>query len=407
MRRIVQVLLLVFAFAIPWEYSLDLGEPLGNIARIAGILLILVAIPAVLLARRLRPPGPMQWLVLALYLWFCCTVFWTVEPQETLEKLRSLFQEMMVVWLVWEFAETPDELRGLLRAYVAGSWVLAVLSLSNFASAEAVAAQQIRFVAEGQDPNDVARFLVLGLPLAALLFGSERRWPGRLLALGYIPLGLFAVVLTASRGGLIASVAALAGSAFLLARGHRRAVVAGALALPALGIALWFAVPEGTLERLSTITEQLQGGDLNDRVNIWHVGWQAFARAPVFGSGAGTFVSAAGLAPVDSAHNTALSILVGGGLVALSLCLAIVALAIGSILKTRGPLQLALATVLLVWAITSLTATVEENRTTWLLFALIALAVRLSEEQPERLAECFSPNQQTPAELSVVPAPVR
>jgi protein involved in polysaccharide export with SLBB domain len=40
MRRIAWALLLLFAFAIPWEYSLDLGEPLGNIARIAGILLL-------------------------------------------------------------------------------------------------------------------------------------------------------------------------------------------------------------------------------------------------------------------------------------------------------------------------------------------------------------------------------
>ena len=47
MRRIAWLLLLVFAFAIPWEYSLDLGEPFGNIARIVGLLLLLAAIPAV------------------------------------------------------------------------------------------------------------------------------------------------------------------------------------------------------------------------------------------------------------------------------------------------------------------------------------------------------------------------
>ncbi len=90
----------------------------------------------------------------------------------------------MIVWLVWEFAESAGDLRALLRAYVAGSWVLAVLTLANFASAEAMAAEQIRFAAAGQDPNDVARFLNLGFPLAALLVNSERRWPWRLLAAG-------------------------------------------------------------------------------------------------------------------------------------------------------------------------------------------------------------------------------
>ena len=392
MRRIAWGLLLLFAFAIPWEYSLDLGEPLGNIARIAGLLLLLAAVPAVLQAGSLRTPGPMQWLVLAFYIWFCCTYFWTIDPHATLDKMRGYFQEMMIVWLVWEFAESPGDLRALLRAYVAGSWVLAVLTVVNLASAEAIAAGQIRFAATGQDPNDVARFLDLGFPLAALLLISKSRWPGRLLALGYLPLGVVAVLITASRGGLLAAVVALAGCALLLGRSYRshaKGLLAGAAALPIIAAALWFAVPHETYERLATIPEQLQGGGLNQRWNIWNAGWYAFIRAPLFGTGAGSFVGAAGLNPLDTAHNTALSILVGGGLCAFFLAVAIVTLAAQSVLQTRGPLQLAMTTTLLVWVILSLVGTVEENRTTWLLLALIALAGRLAVEEPERLAACF------------------
>jgi O-antigen ligase len=396
MRRIAWGLLLIFAFAIPWEYSMDLGEPLGNVARIAGVLLVLVGIPAVLQAGRLRTPGPMQWLVLAFYLWFCCSYFWTIEPLETLDKLRGYFQEMMIVWLVWEFAESPGDLRTLLRAYVAGSWLLALLTLSNFSSPEAIAAGQFRFVAEGQDPNDVARYLDLGFPLAALLLNCEPRWPARLLALGYLPLGLVAVVLTASRGGFLAAVVALAGCGILLARNHARGVLAGTLALPGIAVALWFFVPHETFERLATIPGQLQGGDLNQRMNIWTFGWQAFAHTPLLGSGAGTFVSASRIASMNTAHNTALSIIVTGGLIALCLFTAIVALALRSILRTHGPLQLAFATALGVWFITTLDATVEENRTTWLLLALIALGGRLAVEAPQRLAACFAAHARRP-----------
>src|SRR5664279_4514093 len=230
MRKAAWALLLLFAFTIPWEYSLDLGVPIGNVCRIAGLLLLLAALQA----GRVRTPGPVQWMVLAFYLWFCCSYFWTIEPVATLVMMRAYFQVMMVVWLVWEFAESPRDLRSLLRAYVAGSWVLAALTLSNFASPEAIAAGQIRFAAYGQDPNDVARFLDLGFPLAALLLNGESRWPGRLLALGYLPLGLVAVVLTASRGGLLAAVVALAGCGILLSRSHPRTVLAGLFALPVL-----------------------------------------------------------------------------------------------------------------------------------------------------------------------------
>ena len=404
MRRVAWGLLLLFALAIPWENSLDLGEPLGNVARIAGLLLLLAAVPAVLQAGHLRTPGPLQWIVLAFYLWFCCSYFWTIEPVVTLERMRANFQVMMTVWLVWEFAETPVDLRMLLRAFVAGSWVLALLTLANFASPAAIAAGQVRFAATGQDPNDVARFLDIGFPLAALLLNCEPRWAARLLALGYLPLGLVAVLLTASRGGFLAAMVALGGCGILLARSHAKGVLAGVVALPAIAAALWFTVPHEIFERLATIPEQLQSGDLNQRLNIWTAGWHAFVQAPLLGSGAGSFVSVAGMAPTDTAHNTALAIAVNGGLLGLFLAVAIVVLAMRSILQTHGTLRLALATALLVWVITAMVATVEESRTTWLLLALIALAGRLALEQPERLAACF-PDSDPAVTSSEVPAP--
>jgi O-antigen ligase len=397
MRRLAWGLLLLFAFAVPWEYSLDLGEPLGNIARITGVVLILAAIPAVLQAGRLRNPGPMQWAVLALFVWFCCSYFWTIDPHATLEKMRTNFQVMMIVWAVWEFAEDPRDLLALVRAYVAGSWVLAALTVASLGSAEAMATGQMRFAAAGQDPNDVAHFLDLGFPLAALLMNCKRGWATRLLALGYLPLGLVAVLLTASRGGFLAAVVAWAGCAALLIHSQKaraKGMIAVALTLPAIAVTVWFVVPHAAFERLATIPEQLQSGDLNQRLNIWVAGWHAFTGAPLLGTGAGSFVAAAGMDPLDTAHNTALSILVSGGLCGFFLAAAIVALAVWSTLQTRGVLRLALATALMVWIVTSLVATVEESRTTWLLLALIALAGRLAVEEPEELAACFAGQMQ-------------
>jgi O-antigen ligase len=296
---------------------------------------------------------------------------------------------MMVAWLVWEFVESPFDLRALLRAYVAGSWVLAVLTVADAGSMAALAEGQMRYSAIGQDPNDVARFLDIGFPLAALLLNSEQKWPGRLLALGYLPLGLVAVLLTASRGGFIAALVALTGCGILLVRGHTKTVVAGAFALPAIAALVWFGVSREVFERLATIPEQLQGGDLNQRLNIWSAGWDAFAQSPFIGSGAGSFVAAAGLNPEDTAHNTALSILVSGGLCAFLLAVCIVIVVARAAMQTRGTVRLALMTALMVWVVTSMVATVEENRTTWLLLGLIAVAGRLGQEDSERLAACF------------------
>ncbi len=387
MRRIAWGLLLLFSFTIPWEYSLDLGAPLGNVARIAGLLLLLFAVPAVLQAGRIRVPGFMQWLVLALYAWFCVSCFWTIDSVATLERMRAYAQVMMTVLLVSEFTESAEDLRNLLRAYVAGSWVLAALTLANFLSPATVG--QVRFVAEGQDPNDVARFLDLGLPMAALLLHGKSRWWGKTLAVGYLPLGLAGVLLTASRGGLLGASVAITGCGLLLVRSHARTMAVGMLTMPLCAAVLLVAVPRATVARIATIPQQLTGGDLNQRFNIWAAGWQAFVHAPIVGYGAGSFVAAARLARVDTAHNTALSVAVEGGLVALALALGILVASTCSALSARGPVRIAMMTALLVWVVTSLVATVEANRATWFVIALIAVAGRLTAEAPTLMSAQF------------------
>ena len=406
MRRVAWGLLVLLAFAIPWQYSMDLGEPLGNVARILGLLLLLVAIPAVLQAGRVRTPGAIQWLALALYLWFCCSCFWTIEPLDTLVKMRGYFQELMIVWLVWEFAESPEDLRSLMSAYVAGACVLAALTLASFGTEQPLGSGYMRLAAAGQDPNDTARFLDLGFPFAALLIRCEGRWHWRLLYLAYLPLGLIAVVLTASRGGMLAALAALAGCALLLIPHSTRGMLAAMAALPAIAAALWIAIPAETVHRLGTIPSQLRGGDLNQRWNIWHAGWSAFVRAPLLGTGAGSFAGAAQLNPLDTAHNTVLSIAVGGGLCAVLLVLAIAALAVNSALATRGPLRGAIITALLVWGIVSLVSTVEESRATWLLLGMLAVAGRVSHGTPRRCDVCFSGGSALPTNSPAsTPAP--
>jgi O-antigen ligase len=394
MRRLMFVLLVLYAFAVPWEYSLDLGAPFGNVARILGVLLMLAGIPAVLAQKEISKPGVMQWLVLAFYLYFVCSYFWTVDAEASLEKIRAYFQVMAIMWIAWEFANLPRRLNGLLLAFVAGCWVLAILTLLNYTSTSAVAegqvASQVRFVAEGQDPNDVARFLDLGFPLAALVFAAGKHWLVRLLAIGYIPVGLMAVLLTASRGGSSGALAALVGSAILLVVWRPRAAAVVFVGLAVTAGALWLFVPAESLDRLATIPEQVGAGDLNERLNIWVAGWHAFTLAPWRGYGAGSFTTAAGLAPGDTAHNTVMAVLVTGGLVGATIFAAILVSVVVAVARTRGLLQIALGSTFAVWLITSMVGSVEENRTTWLLFGMIAVAGRLEAEQSQAMGPIFS-----------------
>jgi len=389
-RRVCLGLLMLYSFAVPWEYSLDLGEPLGNVARVLGLLLLLAVVPLVIWRWGIRRLGLVQWLVLGLYLYFAASYFWTVDPVATLDKMRAYFQVMMVVWIAWEVVEAPVELRGMLRAVVLGCGVLAMMTILSFLSAEAVAAEQVRFFAEGHDPNDVARFLDLGFPLATLLFATEERWGVRLAAILYVPAGLLAVLLTASRGGFSGAMVALLGSAVLLVSWRPRAASAVFAGLAVTASTLWMFVPGESLERLATIPQEVSGGDLNDRLGIWSAGWRAFVQAPWWGYGAGTYSTAAKLAPADTAHNTVMAVMVMGGLAGLALFLETVAVIGVMVWRTAGLLRIALGSVLAVWGMTSMVGSVEENRMTWLLFAAMAVAGRLTAERPYAMEQVFS-----------------
>jgi len=217
----------------------------------------------------------------------------------------------------------------------------------------------------------------------------KRRRALRRLALLYLPVASLAVLLTASRTGLVLAGIALVGCGWMLAARHLKGVLFAGFCLPVAVAAIGFTVPPAILERLSSIPAQIQTLDLNQRWTIWQAGWRAFGHAPIVGTGAGSFASAAGLNPLDTAHDTALSILADGGLVALALFCAVVFLTVQAIMRARKSIRVCLGIALLVWFVASLVATVEENRATWFLIGLIAAAWHVSESDPSGVDSLF------------------
>ena len=380
MRATAKVLLLLFVFVTPWQYSLDLGAPFGNIARVLGMLLLMVALPAVGIDGHIRSLKAMHWVTAAFYAWLCCTYFWTVSPVDSLQKLRGYPQEIMVAWLVWEFADSAEDFRGLIRAWLLGSWVLAILTIAAFLRMKGTDVDQIRFFATGQDPNDAARALGLGFPIAAVLLSLERSLLDKVISALYFPVAFGAVLLTASRSGFMVALIALAGCGVLWMRRNFLAVLAGIVGLTAVAWLTWAYAPLGTYERLWSILDQIGHGDLNERLNIWSAGWRAFAGSPILGSGIGSFVAAAGLATGDTAHNTPLALLVEGGVCALALGVAIFVTTLRSLFEIRGPLRMGLLTLVAAWSVASVVGTLAESRITWVIVGIVATGARIATE---------------------------
>ncbi|MGX6450048.1 O-antigen ligase family protein, partial [Patulibacter sp. S7RM1-6] len=133
------------------------------------------------------------------------------------------------------------------------------------------------------DPNYLAADIVAALAIVAGLVGvpAVRRWRPALLAA--VPVLLYGLVATQSRGGIVAAAVAVL-AAIVLLRGHRRRVLAGvAIALVLLG-AFLVAQPRA-VERLTQDDTTGTG-----RTDIWRVAARVAADHPLLGVGSGNFV---------------------------------------------------------------------------------------------------------------------
>jgi O-antigen ligase len=183
--------------------------------------------------------------------------------------------------------------------------------------------------------NETAASLVVGGTLAvALAFALRGKPVLRLLTAIAVPLCVFAVFLTLSRGGLVALGASLV--AAIVMAGRRRGVVVGFAGAAVLATVLYFGAfaPAEARDRIL----ELEGG--TGRTDIWTVGWRMVEDRPLVGVGAGNFPVASIhylLEPgalmrtdfiVDNpkvAHNTYLNVLAELGVVGFILFLAILA----------------------------------------------------------------------------------
>lgn len=377
-RRVASGALLVFAFVLPWEDSLVLPG-LGTIGRLAGLLLVACTLPTVVTREglRLRPLPLFLAPMIAYGCWAAASTLWSVDQRASLGYASTFAQLTVMTWVVWQLCSGAN-LHRVLAAYLLGCLVSIGSAVANYLTGNEAAYQ--RFAASGSDPNEFALLLALGIPMAWQLLARARR-AGLLLPLAFLPAAIAGVVLSASRGGALASLVALTvvplAPRALGPTGRRGLVAAAALLLaatPFLAPHLASGARSG-VDRLATIGASIAGGTLNQREVIWAGGLAAAAERPALGAGAGAFASvlerSAGLRQV--AHNTFVSVLVETGAVGLALFLATL-LAVALPLLRLEPGRRATSLVLLATLLVGLLPlSWDLRKPTWFVLTLLAV----------------------------------
>jgi len=320
MRAMAYWLSLLLIFTMPWDTAIETSD-FGSLSRMLGLLVAACWIGTVVVTREIRRPHLFHMVFFLFVCWHLLSVLWTVDSTKTLGRLGTYVELFVLMYIVWDLFLTPNSIKGGLQAYVWGAWITVAGMAYNFLSD--VRFTSIRYSAFGFDENNVGVILALGIPIAWYL-GTVRS-PNRLVnALNktnvlYVPAALFAILLTGSRGSVLA---ALPGIAYVLASSGRlrfsTRVVVWVL-LGAIGVILLPYVPDALLDRVSTTGSEISEGDLNGRVGIWIAGFNAFAQHPFLGVGSSAFTSSTSLE--KAAHNSYLVVLFELGVIGFSLLL--------------------------------------------------------------------------------------
>jgi O-antigen ligase len=415
----------LYAGLVPAGSALPLSVPLPPPFDTPSSLLGGVAIASlaahILVTRRARVPGlPVAcWL---LFLGWCtASIFWSHQPVVVLHELQIAFP-LVVLFVLAALTRFDERDLDLVRlAIVVGGAAVGGYALYLFAQNAGLPSHGLggRFSLvtdpEETNPNQLAAALLLPLTLSVhLILEPVRPFPRRLsVVIGstsfvFVAIGL---VLTGSRGGVIAGAIGVAAVLILAARWEPwlRGRVAALITwffvatVTTAFVAVLGVWSSGAIERFiaSYPVQRIIASDTgtSGRTEIWTTGAVACRTACAFGSGIGSFedvyTDAFAFSGVERnvglerpGHNLYLSIAVEVGLVGLGLFVLAVVAEWGALRAT--PISAALGAAVIALLVADVVEGFIWFKYFWLPFILIRIAtdvrgdVRSAERSPER-----------------------
>ena len=305
-----RLLLMVLIAAIvlrPWDF-------IPALASIKPVTLGLISITGLLLMTGVSIhyfSMPLSRALLILWVFMLTGVFDSYSQAETADFAIKYVQYLILFGLLGTLIDSIAALSMMVRVVVGVGGVLGLMAVQMDRAGAYSAEGRIEGLGDGMlsDPNDLACMLVTIAPLGLWLLRRGASVLDRGLALGCLAsLGL-GILVTQSRGGLLAVVAA--GGFFLLISKVPlyRKVLAG---LFGVGLFL-YAAPDAVLQRYATIASASQTDEsAQSRLAVWKAGARMFADHPFNGCGVGTFEQVYGSRYIDrvgagdvwrSAHN--------------------------------------------------------------------------------------------------------
>jgi O-antigen ligase len=319
MRKFVFLMLWILVFSIPM-INIVFIPGLATATRIIGFGAVFAAVFYVIANKRVKEPSLFILLTAIYILWSLLSYLWSINPGATIGRFVTNIQLFAMVWLIWELCDTQERRNYIVQAFILGAYV----SISDMVFTYIQGQSSLyRMTATNFNANEIANSLALGIPLAWYLILTQK---GRILYwinFLYLPLSLFCIILTASRGGMLVAIIGLLviPLTYFHIEKSTRTKITGFIVVGMIAIILLLPRQldkiERNIERISGTPQALQEGNLNYRQVIWSAGWKVFTENPIIGIGSRGFRYSVEeyLYKVHAPHNAFLSVLVDTGII--------------------------------------------------------------------------------------------
>ena len=115
MRRAAYWLTLGVVFTLPWENAVNVPG-VGAISRVVGLFAGGAWALSIVATRTVRRPAPTHVVAGLLVAWNWLSVYWSVEPEVSIGRSTTFLQLLLMVYIVWDTARTPADVRRVLQA---------------------------------------------------------------------------------------------------------------------------------------------------------------------------------------------------------------------------------------------------------------------------------------------------
>lgn len=268
--------LLAFFERLPGSTGIPLTKPLG-------LVLVLSWLGA--LSRRdatmpilTRDHPIISYALFALVVWGAGSAAWATDPATAIASAIRLALVAILFFVVYSAIRTPSDLRAVVWAFLLGAFLTSLMAL---VTGKTVAG---RLTAGFLDPNFLAAALASSIVIAGFML-AVTSGPSRLVLLGFVLTYVVALVLTQSRGGLLATAVALAVSC-VVAGPVRTQTVAIVVIAAAIGLTYYVALaPPSLRQRVTDVSAQGSAS----RTDTWQIALQMTRDHPLLGIGLGNF----------------------------------------------------------------------------------------------------------------------